>query len=37
VVTGPASDGEGKIQSRYGYALDQIRHDVDDWYKSMHW
>ena len=26
---------EGKIQERYGLAKDQIRKDIDDWYKSQ--
>jgi uncharacterized protein YjbJ (UPF0337 family) len=27
---------EGKIQARYGQTRDQVRKDIDDWYKSMH-
>jgi uncharacterized protein YjbJ (UPF0337 family)/ElaB/YqjD/DUF883 family membrane-anchored ribosome-binding protein len=25
---------EGKIQERYGYAKDQVRREIDDWYRS---
>jgi uncharacterized protein YjbJ (UPF0337 family) len=25
------------IQERYGYAKDQVRRDVDDWYNSQNW
>jgi uncharacterized protein YjbJ (UPF0337 family)/ElaB/YqjD/DUF883 family membrane-anchored ribosome-binding protein len=25
---------EGKIQERYGYAKDQVRKEIDDWYRS---
>jgi uncharacterized protein YjbJ (UPF0337 family) len=28
---------EGKIQERYGYAKDQVRKDIDDWYGSQRW
>jgi uncharacterized protein YjbJ (UPF0337 family)/ElaB/YqjD/DUF883 family membrane-anchored ribosome-binding protein len=25
---------EGKIQERYGYAKDQVRREIDDWYRA---
>ena len=28
---------EGKIQERYGFAKDQVRKDVDDWYSAQRW
>ena len=28
---------EGKIQERYGIAMDQVRKDVDDWYAAQDW
>ena len=28
---------EGRIQQRYGYAKDQAKKDVDDWYNSQRW
>ena len=28
---------EGKIQQRYGFAKDQVRKDVDDWYGAQRW
>src|SRR5467141_597140 len=34
-VVGRRDQLEGKIQERYGLAKDQIRKDVDDWYKSQ--
>jgi uncharacterized protein YjbJ (UPF0337 family) len=37
VINGRRDQLEGKLQTRYGYAHDQIRRDVDDWYKSMKW
>ncbi|MGA2127642.1 MAG: CsbD family protein, partial [Xanthobacteraceae bacterium] len=37
VINGRRDQLEGKLQARYGYAQDQIRKDVDDWYNSMRW
>jgi uncharacterized protein YjbJ (UPF0337 family) len=28
---------EGKLQERYGYAKDQARKEIDDWYASQNW
>jgi hypothetical protein len=28
---------EGKIQERYGYAKDQTKKDIDDWYNTQKW
>src|SRR5215831_107238 len=35
VINGRRDQLEGKIQERYGYAKDQVRKDIDDWYKSQ--
>jgi uncharacterized protein YjbJ (UPF0337 family) len=35
VINGRREQLEGKIQERYGIAKDQVRRDVDDWFKSM--
>jgi uncharacterized protein YjbJ (UPF0337 family) len=35
VINGRRDQLEGKIQERYGLAKDQIRKDIDDWYKSQ--
>lgn len=37
VIEGHRDQLEGKIQERYGIARDQVRKDVDDWYKSQRW
>ena len=37
VINGQRDQLEGKIQERYGYARDQVRRDVDDWYTSQNW
>jgi uncharacterized protein YjbJ (UPF0337 family) len=37
VINGRREQLEGKIQQRYGFAKDQIRRDVDDWYSSQKW
>jgi uncharacterized protein YjbJ (UPF0337 family) len=34
-VKGNREQLEGKIQSRYGYAKDQVRKEVDDWLSRM--
>ena len=34
-VNGNREQLEGAIQSRYGYAKDQVRKDVDDWLNRM--
>ena len=28
---------EGKIQERYGYAKDQTKKNIDDWYNTQKW
>ena len=35
VIEGKREQLEGKIQQRYGYAKDQVRNDVDDWFKTL--
>ena len=37
VVAGRRDQLEGKIQERYGFAKDQVRRDVDDWYGTQKW
>ena len=34
-INGKRDQLEGKIQERYGYAKDQARTEVDDWFKRM--
>ena len=36
-INGQRDHLEGKIQERYGIAKDQVRKDVDTWYKSQKW
>ncbi|MEZ5786514.1 MAG: CsbD family protein [Xanthobacteraceae bacterium] len=33
-IGGKREQLEGKLQERYGYAKDQARQEVDDWYGS---
>ncbi len=35
VIAGRRDQLEGKIQERYGYAKDQVRKDVDGWFKTL--
>jgi uncharacterized protein YjbJ (UPF0337 family) len=35
VIEGRRDQLEGKIQQRYGYAKDQARKDVDDWFNTL--
>ena len=35
VIEGRREQLEGKLQQRYGYAKDQIRKDVDDWFSGL--
>jgi uncharacterized protein YjbJ (UPF0337 family) len=35
VIEGKRDQLEGKIQQRYGYAKDQARKDVDDWFNTL--
>ena len=37
VIAGRRDQLEGKIQERYGYAQDQVRREVDDWYRAQRW
>ena len=37
VINGRRDQLEGKIQERYGYAKDQVRKDIDDWYTQQKW
>ena len=34
-IEGRRDQLEGKIQQRYGYAKDQVRKDVDDWFGTL--
>jgi len=36
-INGRRDQLEGKIQERYGYAKDQARKEVDDWYSGQQW
>ena len=35
VIEGRREQLEGKLQQRYGFAKDQIRKDVDDWFRTL--
>jgi uncharacterized protein YjbJ (UPF0337 family) len=35
VIEGRREQLEGKLQQRYGFAKDQVRKDVDDWFGSL--
>src|ERR1700753_4000293 len=35
VIEGRREQLEGKLQQRYGYAKDQVRKDVDDWFNTL--
>jgi uncharacterized protein YjbJ (UPF0337 family) len=35
VIEGRRDQLEGKLQQRYGFAKDQIRKDVDDWFSTL--
>jgi uncharacterized protein YjbJ (UPF0337 family) len=35
VIEGRREQLEGKLQQRYGFAKDQIRKDVDDWFQTL--
>ncbi len=37
VINGKQDQLEGKIQERYGYAKDQARREIDDWYNLQKW
>jgi uncharacterized protein YjbJ (UPF0337 family) len=37
IINGRRDQLEGKIQQRYGFAKDQIRKDIDDWYGGQKW
>jgi uncharacterized protein YjbJ (UPF0337 family) len=37
IINGRREQLEGKIQQRYGLAKDQIRKDIDDWYRAQKW
>ena len=36
-INGRRDQLEGKLQERYGYAKDQVRKEVDDWYSAQDW
>ena len=36
-INGRRDQLEGKIQERYGYAKNQARKEVDDWYSAQQW
>jgi uncharacterized protein YjbJ (UPF0337 family)/ElaB/YqjD/DUF883 family membrane-anchored ribosome-binding protein len=36
-IDGRRDQLEGKLQERYGYAKDQVRKEIDDWYRSTAW
>ena len=35
IIEGRREQLEGKLQQRYGFARDQIRKDVDDWFGTL--
>lgn len=35
VINGRRDQLEGRLQERYGYAKDQARKDVDDWFNTI--
>ena len=35
VINGKQEQLEGRLQQRYGYAKDQVRKDVDDWFNTL--
>src|ERR1700750_138896 len=37
VIAGKQDQLEGKLQERYGYAKDQAKKEVNDWYDSQTW
>ena len=37
VINGNREQLEGKIQERYGLAKDQVKDDIDDWYRTQSW
>jgi hypothetical protein len=37
VINGKRDQLEGKLQERYGYAKDQTKKDIDDWYNTQKW
>lgn len=37
VISGRRDQLEGKIQERYGYAKDQAKKEIDQWYSSQKW
>jgi uncharacterized protein YjbJ (UPF0337 family) len=34
-INGQRQELEGRLQKRYGYAKDQARKDVDDWFSTL--
>jgi hypothetical protein len=36
-INGRRDQLEGKMQEQYGYAKDQARQEVDDWYSTQNW
>lgn len=34
-IGGKREQLEGKLQGRYGYAKDQTRKEIDDWYNTL--
>jgi uncharacterized protein YjbJ (UPF0337 family) len=37
VIAGNQDQLEGRLQQRYGYAKDQAKKEVNDWYGSQKW
>ena len=37
VINGNRDQLEGLIQERYGYAKDQARTEIDNWYNAQQW
>ena len=37
VIAGKQDQLEGRLQQRYGYAKDQAKKEIDDWYSRQRW
>ena len=37
VIAGKQDQLEGRLQQRYGYAKDQAKKEIDDWYGNQKW
>jgi len=37
VINGKQDQPEGRLQQRYGYAKDQVKKEINDWYGRQRW